>query len=923
MSLDPHTVAKALGGEVHGNIVRAPGPGQKPSDRSLKVKVDPNLSDEFTAVDFYGSIDWRDAKDYVRERLGEPVWDDRNPKKVDHIANMTARAMSSDGPRDFNTAPPQREKRSYAGHTKADEPKLGPIVETYDYTDLDGALLYQVTRHDPKAFRQQRPDGNGGWIDDDRSRRVLYRWPDVARFPDVPVFICEGEKDADRLASFGYCATTVAAGDWRDVDYHSALKDREMIILADNDFPGRKRAYATYLELDGAETASVRVVALPGLPPGGDVSDWLDADPTRADTLLEVCRTAPEPHWPPLPSRNDDRFVVAGDNGPVESSSEKRRHAYRKYTPGFQDHCCISAPVKIKVMKKGDGKPYITFRVYDEVKGVTGWQFKTPEGFEHVPYFVPEKNPFSGDAQQLPLYWTEGEKDTDTLAGLGLAAFTFGGGDGLPAVCEEYIAGRHVIITADNDEKGRKQATAKAVRAMAVAASVKLIQFTDDDVKEKGDVTDWLEAGHSAEDLRARVEATEHWKDPEPASDTGNTGNDGPSDGFGTPPPGTDTPPNARKPIRATPYTWKEPATIPQRDWLYGRLLLRKFVSATISPGGIGKSSLIAAEALAMVSGKDLLGVISDERLRVWLWNLEDPQEETERKIQAAAIHYHMSPDDIGDRLLVDSGRDQRLVIAVTERNGAVIVQPVVDDLVAEIIARKIDVIVIDPFVSCHEVAENDNPAMDRVVKEWGKVADRGNCAVHLVDHTRKMGDASEVTTESSRGGSAKTDACRVVRAVNRMSEKQATDAGVDNPRLYFRTYNDKGNLQPPADGSEWFKLESVNLGNGPMGLPGDSVGVVTRWDWPDLTVGMTAADYDKVAARIRGGKWKASIQAKNWAGNAIAEALGLDVKDADDKAKIKAALKMYLKAGTLVEVERIDGDRREMKTFIEVSEKV
>ena len=188
--------------------------------------------------------------------------------------------------------------------------------------------------------------------------------------------------------------------------------------------------------------------------------------------------------------------------------------------------------------------------------------------------------------------------------------------------------------------------------------------------------------------------------------------------------------PAAPKPtaIHATPYAWTDPASIPRREWLYGKLLLRKFVSATISPGGIGKSSLIVAETLAMVSGKPLLGVSPNQLLKVWLWNLEDPQEETERKIQAAALHYGLKPDDIGDRLLVDSGRDQRLVIAVTERNGAVIVQPVVDSLVAEIIKRKIDVVIIDPFVSCHEVAENDNPAMDRVVKEWGKVADRGNC---------------------------------------------------------------------------------------------------------------------------------------------------------------------------------------------------
>jgi RecA-family ATPase len=277
------------------------------------------------------------------------------------------------------------------------------------------------------------------------------------------------------------------------------------------------------------------------------------------------------------------------------------------------------------------------------------------------------------------------------------------------------------------------------------------------------------------------------------------------------------------RPIAATSYTWKEPDKIARREWIYGNLLIRKFVTATVSPGGVGKSSLIAVETLAKVSGKDLLGVAPVQPLRVWLWNLEDPQEETERKIQAAALHYRLAPDDIGGRLFVDSGRDQPLVIATATRTGAMIARPVVDALTAEIIDRKIDVLTIDPFVSCHEVGENDNTAMDMIVKEWGRVADRGNCAVHLVDHTRKMGGTeSEVTVESSRGAKSKTDACRVVRAVNRMSKEEGERAGVENHRLYFRTYNDKANLQPPADKSDWFKLASGMGWQGRSGGAGD-----------------------------------------------------------------------------------------------------
>jgi len=372
--------------------------------------------------------------------------------------------------------------------------------------------------------------------------------------------------------------------------------------------------------------------------------------------------------------------------------------------------------------------------------------------------------------------------------------------------------------------------------------------------------------------------------------------------------------------IRATPYVWKNPETIPIRQWIYGTLLIRKFVTATVAPGGVGKSSLIAAETLAQVAAKPLLGITPAEPLRVWLWNLEDPQEETERKLQAAALHYGLEPEDIGDRLFVDSGRDQRLVIAVRAKDGAMIVRPVVDALVEEIQRRKIDAVVIDPFVSCHEASENDNPAQDMIVKEWGRVADRCNCSIHLVDHTRKMGAEIEVTTESARGGKAKTDACRVVRAVTRMTKEEGEKAGVSNHRLYFRTLNDKANLQPPADKSDWFQLNSVSLGNGPLGSPGDSVGVVLTWAWPDPMANVTGADFDRVAAVIRRGKWRDHPQAAAWVGRAIAEALELNVENKADKAKINGMLKVWKASGSLVVVKGFD-EHREERNFVQVRE--
>jgi AAA domain len=374
--------------------------------------------------------------------------------------------------------------------------------------------------------------------------------------------------------------------------------------------------------------------------------------------------------------------------------------------------------------------------------------------------------------------------------------------------------------------------------------------------------------------------------------------------------------------IIATPYTWTNPEKIPQREFLYGRRLIRKYATATIAPGGVGKTALEIAEVLSMVSGRPLLAVKTPQ-LRVWLWSLEDPREEMVRRIQATAKHYRLTQDEIGDRLFLDSGREQPLVIAEMQRTGVVVYRPLVDAIIAQLKERKVDVLIIDPFVSCHRVTENDNNAIDAVTKEWARVADAANCAVELVHHVRK--GEQEITVESARGGGSFGDACRMVRVINRMTEQQAKDAGADNHRLHFRTYLDKNNLAPPADKSDWYKLVSVDLGNGPHGPNvggGDSIGVVTIWEWPDATKDLTGRDFELVAAAVRGGKWRADAQAKEWVGRAVAKALGYDLDDRADKAKVKQIIKYWISTGALVEVDG-ETDKREIKKFIRVSEKV
>ena len=176
------------------------------------------------------------------------------------------------------------------------------ILATYDYRDEAGKLLYQVVRFFPKGFRQRRPTRGSGWTWNLQGvHRVLYRLPEMVAAPtDQPVLVCEGEKDADALCRLDLVATTCpgGAGKWRD-DYSASLQGRQVVILPDNDEPGRKHAEQVAASLQGV-AASVKVVSLPGLPAKGDVSDWLAAAGTKED-LLRLVGEAPE--WAACPPR--------------------------------------------------------------------------------------------------------------------------------------------------------------------------------------------------------------------------------------------------------------------------------------------------------------------------------------------------------------------------------------------------------------------------------------------------------------------------------------------------------------------------------------------------------------------------------------------------------------------------------------------
>lgn len=155
------------------------------------------------------------------------------------------------------------------------------IVAEYDYRDEKGQLLYQVVRLEPKSFRQRRPDGSGWAWSLGNVRQVPYRLPELIAAQSEPVFVVEGEKDADALAALGLVATTNSGGATKWGRHHAKfLEGREVCVLPDNDKAGEEHAAAVVATLPNA-----RVVQLPGLPEKGDVSDWIANGGTKEQLL--------------------------------------------------------------------------------------------------------------------------------------------------------------------------------------------------------------------------------------------------------------------------------------------------------------------------------------------------------------------------------------------------------------------------------------------------------------------------------------------------------------------------------------------------------------------------------------------------------------------------------------------------------------
>lgn len=291
-------------------------------------------------------------------------------------------------------------------------------------------------------------------------------------------------------------------------------------------------------------------------------------------------------------------------------------------------------------------------------------------------------------------------------------------------------------------------------------------------------------------------------------------------------------PPTGLEPVAAQDFAEQ---LDPPRQWVLGKMAVRGKLSLLIAPPGAGKSTLTLAAALSVAAGKDLLDMTVHEQTAAWLYNNEDDMPELRRRLRAAMQWHRIDYAAIKDRLYLNSGENKPFVIARRAGQGdtrRLKRAAEMQEIEQHIKDRGIGLLIVDPFSETHEGDENDNVEMRLVASWFREIAQKTNCAVILVHHTRKMPAGSSEghvgNMDSGRGASSVNGVARVVQTLYSMSEKDAKRHKIplSEQHRYVRLDDAKTTLSLGVGRAAWLRRETVDVPTTVEGVT-EAVGVL------------------------------------------------------------------------------------------------
>jgi hypothetical protein len=190
------------------------------------------------------------------------------------------------------------------------------------------------------------------------------------------------------------------------------------------------------------------------------------------------------------------------------------------------------------------------------------------------------------------------------------------------------------------------------------------------------------------------------------------------------------------------------------------------------------------------------------------------------------------------------------------QRAGQAVLGQLPANLEAAVVAHKIGLLMIDPFVKSHGLEENLNSAIDSVAQVLSDLAAKHSIAIDVPHHISK-GLVEPGNANRGRGASALTNALRLVYTLSPMSQEEAQTFNIpeDERRLYVRLDRAKTNVARVSGPAKWFRLVGVPLGNATALYPnGDEVQTVEPWTPPDTWAGLDKELLNRILTAIDAG---------------------------------------------------------------------
>jgi len=179
-----------------------------------------------------------------------------------------------------------------------------------------------------------------------------------------------------------------------------------------------------------------------------------------------------------------------------------------------------------------------------------------------------------------------GEKDVDRAISEGFVATTnpLGEGKWIHGLSEP-LRSRHAVAIPDNDDTGREHVQDVATKLYGIAETIKIVTLPG--LPEKGDLSDWFDAGGTAEELRHLIMQAPEWR-PGTTDETFDDYDETP------------------EPTRAPRFTLVTPSQLKQRpapEWMIDGILLEDSLSAIVGGPGSFKSFVAIDMALSIAGG--------------------------------------------------------------------------------------------------------------------------------------------------------------------------------------------------------------------------------------------------------------------------------------------------------------------------------